>query len=399
MNTRTRASTLIALALTATLVAACGAATPSPAATAVASPRTPPVSSPTPTSRPSSTPVADVSGPFARKLLDPAFAGAGEITGTMKIGTLDGAIGGSMAITGADSTMNLRVDFPGVYSASTATVSTGGRTFKSADGGPWFEDLSDAAGANPMRAALTGAALRVEDRGIVTRLGRRLHHLVPAGTVLTAADLGLGDSIAKGQATIEFFARDDGGLAILAVGVTGEMDTPGGPVDASMTMDFALDGPAPDTIEAPDSVWTTFTSKRQRYSIGVPSGWTSVRGKGKGAIDVFGVSTIEFSAVALERQPKEAANLDSYVKAFIAAERQTTGHRPETNQETTILGKPARQLTYHETIDGKAAFLVVSLLIRGRDAYQILTVGPKGSEDAIEELHATQVGTFTLTGR
>jgi hypothetical protein len=397
VRTRTRASTLIAAALAATFVAACGA-TPTPTAPA-ATPAPIAVPSPVRTSTPSSTPAADVSGAFATKMLDRGFSGAGEITGTMKVGALAGTISGSMAVRGADATVDMRVEFPGVSSSSTAIVSTGGRTFKSADGGPWFEDLSDRAGTNPMQAAFAGAALRVEDRGIVTKLGRRLHHLVPSGTALTAADLGLGDNIANARATIEFFARDDGGLAIVSVEVAGEMDSGGGPVPASMTMDFALDGSAPDTIEPPDGVWTTFTSKRHRYSIGVPAGWTAFPGKGKSTIDAFGLSTIEFSAVGLERQPRGADGLDGYVKAFIAAERRDLGDRPETNEGTRILGKPARELTYHRRIDGKAVFIVVSLLVRGRDAYEVLTVGPKGSEDEIRKTHYLQLGTFKLTGR
>jgi len=402
MNTRTRASTVIVLALTATLVAACAATSPSPSLTTAPSPSPVPTPAPTATAppRPSATPVPDVSAAFVKHLLDPGFTGAGPITGTMAIGPMEGTVSGSMAINGADSSMTMQMEFPGLYSASSSTISTGGRTFRSTDGGPWFEDeASGDTAPNPMQAAFAKAALHVEDRGIVTKLGRRLHHLAPSSLELTAADLGLGDTLGAGTATIEFFARDDGGLAVLSIGATGQVDTGAGSVDAAMAMDFVFDGRAPASIAVPDAVWTRFTSKRLHYTIGVPPAWSVGPGKGKAA-DVFVTSAGEFTAILVERQPKGAADhLDAYVRAFVAAERKSTGQRPDTNATMTLLGKPAHRLAYHETVNGDDVYFVVTLLIRGRDAYEILTLGPAGSEDEIEELHATQLGTFTLTGR
>jgi hypothetical protein len=397
---------VLALA-TALLLSACsaapvppGAAQPSAGPTAAlptpapASPLAPTAAPTAPPAAAQPTPAPDVAALFARWMASDQLDLAGEITGSMTLGNLIGDITGAMATRGADSAMQMTITIPDVLQTSNYQITVDGHRYESKDGGPFFEvPLQEE--DDQFSATLAAAALAAEDRGIETRDGQQLHHLVPStGSGVTAADLGMTDpSMANASGTLDFYARDDGSLAVLAVTLSWTMASGGQSIPASMELDFTFRPDDIAVIGRPDSVWTTFTSKEHGYSIGYPDDMRLIASTKAADPDVFAYSPTELATVMRERQPKAAAgNLGAYTRAFIAA----TPCKLEVNEKAFLAGRQARVLACHEKINGEKLYLVWTLLIEGRNAYQVGSVGPAGSEDDVRAFNEAQVSTFTL---
>jgi hypothetical protein len=396
MDVRARAGSLLVIIASTVLVTACGA---QPAATGAAGPATTPapVVTASPTATPSPTPVADVSQLFTAQIANPQFEGAGPISGTMTIGNLEGQIAGAMQVKGGDSTSEIAIEIPNVLNSSSASIKVDGSEYTSTDGGPWFQ--SEDPGADKGLAGAIGvAALTARDTGIVTWQGQELHHIVPgnAGTI-TAADLGITDpSMASAAPTLDFYARDDGSLAGMSVALEWTVDSGGTQVPATMSLDFAFEENPTVSITAPDDVWAKYVSKQHAYAIGYPAGWQLIKAETAEDADVFGYSSTEFAIGLREAQPKAAKdNLDAYVRAFLKA----TPNKPEVNEATEVGGEAAWRVAYHDTVSGEELYFVFTLLIEGRNGYQVAAVGPKGYESDIVAFHELQLTTLEVPGR
>jgi hypothetical protein len=392
---------------TAILLSACsaapgapGAAQPSagptaaPPSAAPASPAASAAAVAAPATAAPGTPAPDVAALFARQMASSQLALTGELSGSMALGNLTGDITGAMATQGADSAMTMTITIPDVLETSSYQITVGGHRYESKDGGPFFE-VAPASDDGKFSATLAAAALAAEDRGIETRNGQQLHHLVPStGSSVTAADLGMTDpAMADASGAIDFYARDDGSLAVLAVALSWTMASGGQTIPASMALDFSFRPGDIAVIGRPDTVWSMFTSKQHGYSIGYPEDMQLIASRKAANPDVFGYSPTQLATVMRERQPKAAAgNLGAYTRAFIAA----TPCKLEVNEKAFLAGRQARVLACHEKINGEKLYFVWTLLIEGRSAYQIGSVGPAGSEDDVRAFNEAQVSTFTL---
>jgi hypothetical protein len=395
MSMHSRAGSLLSLVTAGLLVAACGG---SPAASADPGPTASPVAvTPAPTASPSPTPVADVSKLFTAQLVNPQFEGAGPISGSMTIGNLAGSIAGTMQMKGKDTTFEMTIEIPNVLSSTSASVEVDGTEYTSKDGGPWFKAEAPATDSG-LSTAVSVAALTATDAGIVTMQGQQLHHMVPgnAGTI-TAADLGMTDpSMADAKGTLDFYARDDGSLAVMSVGLEWTVDSGGTPVPVAMTLDFAFDENPTVSIAPPDEIWTRYTSKQHAYTIGYPADWQLIKSESADEMDLFAYSSTQFAGGMRERQPKAASDrLDAYVRAFLKA----TPTKPEVNQATSVAGEDAWRIAYHDTVNGEELYFVFTLLIDGRNGYQVVFVGPKGYESDIVAFHEVQLTTLAIPGR
>lgn len=398
MNVRAKAGSLLSILVAALLVAGCGG---SPAASAAPAPAATPgqtvAVTPAPTASPSPTPVADVAELFTARIIDPQFEGAGQISGTMTIGNLEGSISGTMQMDGKDSTSEMTIDIPNVLNSTTATIKHDGNEYTSTDGGPWFQAENPAADSG-LAATIGVAAMTARDSGIVTIQGQQLHHMVPgnAGTI-TAADLGMTDpSMADAKGTLDFYARDDGSLAVMSVGLEWTVDSGGTPIPSAMTLDFAFDENPTVSIAPPDEIWAKYTSKQHAYTIGYPADWQLIEAKSDDEADVFGYDSTQFAIGLRERQPKAASDrLDAYVRAFLKA----TPNKPEVNEATSAAGEDAWRIAYHDTVNGEELYFVFTLLIEGRNGYQVAFVGPKGYESDIVAFHEAQLTTLGIPGR
>lgn len=404
-----RLPTLLSCLLTVVALTACTAAPaspqvaptgslgqPSPVRPMAADPPAP-TPSPTPWPTPNPTSAPDVASLFIDSLLDPDFGGSGPISGEFRAGAMRIPVKGTMAVQGGDSVTTISMVMPTGETIKTSSITADGISYTAEGEGPWFEVPSKSRANDPTFAdAMAAAALSVKDVGVVEKLGMSLHRLSTNRT-FTGQDLGMSDpSMRDAPVTVEFYARDDGRLVVLSTAMTWTMQTGNAALDASMTLDFVFDGdPAP--IVPPDDVWVQFTSKRFHYTIGYPSDWTAVMSKSDDRPDVMAASSDTFATVVLERQPKAAADdLDAYAAAFIDAQKRLGAGPPDTDTTVTVLGAPCRRLTYRETHDGVEYFEVFSLVIRGRDAYQIGAISPVDQEADLLAFHELQVGTFAL---
>jgi hypothetical protein len=198
--------------------------------------------------------------------------------------------------------------------------------------------------------------------------------------------------------TLEFYAQEDGTLAVLTMSLAWTQASAGAEIPAKMQLDFSFDSASAPTIAAPDDVWKRYTSDRFHYSIGYPDAWTVFADTGDA--DAIGSSTTEFSFVVLEVQPKPlSGNLQSYVDAWVKATKASNKHvRFVIDDAITFGGQPAHRFAYHDRVQGNDIYSVFTLLVRGRDGYQIGLVGPKGQEDAVVSLHEEQLATFKYLG-
>jgi hypothetical protein len=370
-----------------------GSPAPSPAAVATGSPASatpaPATAIPAP-----ATPAPDVAALFASQMASSSLELAGEVTGTMSVGNLAGDISGAMATQGEDSAMQMAISIPDVLETSSYQITVDGHRYESKDGGPFFE-VPVPAEPDRFAATLSAAALAARDQGIVTRDGQELHHLFAAnGPALTAADLGMTDpSMADASGTIDFYVRDDGSLAVLAVALSWTIATGGQSIPASMALDFSFRPDDVAVIGRPESVWSRFTSKQHAYTIGYPEDMRLIESTNAADADVFVYSPTQLATVIRERQPKAASgNLGAYTKAFIAA----TPCRLEVNEKASLAGRDVHLLACHRKVNGERLYFVWTLLIDGRNAYQVASVGPAGAEDDIRAFNEAQAGTLTL---
>jgi hypothetical protein len=168
------------------------------------------------------------------------------------------------------------------------------------------------------------------------------------------------------------------------------------PIPAAMTMDFAFDENPTVSIAPPADIWARFASEQHEYSIGYPSDWQLIKAGTAEEPDTFAYSSTQFAMGLRERQPKAASgNLEAYVRAFLGA----TPIKPEVNEATSVAGKDAWRVAYHDTVNGEELYFVFTLLIEARNGYVVAFVGPKGAEADIVAFHQTQLTTLVIPGR
>jgi hypothetical protein len=242
---------LTVVALVVALAAiACGGSTPS------AAPSASPTVAPTPTATP-----FDVSAAFLEIISDPDFSAKMDVDGTMEMGvtaTLSGTITGA----GSDSRSILTIDVAG-NRIETESIAVDGKAYSRTAPGPWLEVDVPSGGSD--KTSLT-AWLRtldsIEDLGVVTKNGQKLHHLSAGDEPVPPGALGLDSrTFTDPEVTIDFYAEDDGTPAVFSVDGTWTQLINGVDFDVSFVMDMTLSNVgSPITISAPNDVWTTYTS-------------------------------------------------------------------------------------------------------------------------------------------
>jgi len=233
----------------------------------------------TPTASPSPEPTTDIASVFVVRLSSPGFEARSDVSGTITLGAVEGAIEGEYLFSRADYSSSLLLEIAGV-SQQQNDVSVDGERFTSSDDGPWV--LQDAqpdadAQAETLTEVLSGIQ-SLEDAGEIEKFGRTLHQLLAADPVeLDASSLGLTDpSISDVAGTMEFYAEADGTPAGFSIQVTWTQEVQSGTsVEAEMVMDFEFtDLEGPIDIARPDPVWLRYTSERWGYTVAYPEVWT-----------------------------------------------------------------------------------------------------------------------------
>ena len=207
----------------------------------------------------------------------------------MTVGTATYAFTGTSQIDGQDNHQTITIAIPGA-TERTETLTLDGVKYENR-GGLWFEKSATEQGSGPGSdfSSILKSILDVTDVGVVTKDGRSLHHLKPKNdTPIPISAIGMADPGGDGTVTFDFYARDDGTPVVMAMNakwtaVDGSARTP-----VRMTLDYTFSnvGGLVD-IARPAQVWTTFTSKRFKYSIALPSDWEAEQSKGKKKPDIL----------------------------------------------------------------------------------------------------------------
>lgn len=375
---RPRRSGLATALATLLVVAACGTTTPTPpasvppsAAAASVAPSVVPTAvpsvAPTAVLTPTPTPTPlDVVTPFLAAISTPGFAAHATVSGTLVVGTTSSPIAGTYDIAGLDYHRALKIG-AGTKVATKHFTVVESAAYTATGDGPWFEAAFPAAGTDLV--SVLRSVQVVVDRGIETKNGRRLHHLVATGVVLPPAALGLTDpSITAVSGTLEFWVSDDGTPQV--IGATGAWTQKSGKdpaAPATLAAEFAVASAGTVAVAAPEMVWKRVKSTKYHYSMAYPTDWEYHKGSGK-KWDRF--YSPEVSYVGVDSGSSQGYSLNVIVSALIRYGPTSSGvkkFKVESNKAAKLAGVRARRLEYRATYKGDTYYIIeVGAVYKGR---------------------------------
>ncbi|TAJ99923.1 MAG: hypothetical protein EPO36_10470 [Chloroflexota bacterium] len=369
----------LALVMVLALAACGGSSTPAPTPT------------PTPTAQPSPTPL-DVSATFLEIVGDPQFSAEMEIDGTMEIGvtaTLSGTIRGS----GADSHTIFNVEVVGTTQAS-ESITVDGTSWTRTDAGPWLEVPTAPAAEESSMTAWLATLEGVEDLGVETKAGRKLHHLSIGDDPLPPAVLGLDPStFTDADVTIDFFAEDDGTPAIFTVEGTWLQLIAGESYQVEFVIDLTLSAIGSTiSIEPPDDVWEPYASSLG-YSMAHPAEFEVEFREGYDVITFRGQEW-----VYVEVFPDAAGlNPEGFRDEILGLVAESWGPPAETPVATTLGGEPGYFATFRFTYDdGSAGVAFDTMAMHQNVGWDVTLFSLPDEEDADFALYQQFLGAFAF---
>jgi hypothetical protein len=380
----------VAGALTLSLAACGGAATPTPALTPVPTAAATPTAAPTPAPTPAA---ADVAKEFLTRLVA-ARTGIMAISGTITVDTVEVPISGTITISGLDSQSSMTLETPGA-SQTQESIRVGTQQWNRSAGGPWVLNPKPNDRAKSLSAFLQ-TLTSLEDRGTAPKGGRQLHRLVPPASVTISAEaLGFNNpGVQDAKVSMEFWAEDDGTPAAWSFDVAWNQASGTATVPARLVMDFDLAGLGkPATVAAPEDAWERFVSQRFAYSMAHPAGWTVDEAEGQDSYLVEGTPYVTVSPSSLP-----GYTLERYAQELLALYEEQLGATPETTEEIALGGQPARFFTYHFKNDqGVEVYLADAITVRGDAAWEVFLTEQAGSEADDPPVFAAMLSTFAFT--
>ena len=330
------------------LLAACGGSgTPTSSGLPPAS-RT---ASATSTPRPTPPPV-DVAAVFVDTITDPDLVARSEVEGSLRIGELEGTIGGIYDFGGGDSHAEQELTIGG-STQLTGQIEIGDDSYE-LSGGRWFVD-TDEDDSGGFTAWLT-ALENLRDAGEETFAGRQLHRLTATDLSVPADAFGLREpSIQDLTATAELWAEADGAPAAVAITATWDQSSPSGetqPVEMSMVFTFTQVGGEID-IEPPDEVWARYRSETIGIELVHPLSWEV---SDQGGVPTF-VGPTQTLAIVWGASTEEAT-LEQWVDQVVMA----LGGPPDSTEPVTVGGKPGMLLTYQPSPERDLLYQAVATM-------------------------------------
>ena len=380
---RTIATTVLVIGLAA-VMAACGSMNGSPSASA--GPASPVgTASPSVSVDPGSTgsagtaaggaiggaspaPSVDVPALFIKALRDPFRADA-SVEGEMTVGSATYAFTGSSQIDGSDNHQIITIAMPGA-TERTETLTLDGVKYENRDG-LWFEKSDSGQGSGPGSdfSSVLKSILDVADDGVVTRDGRSLHHLKPRQDApIPISAIGMADPGGDGTVTFDFYASDDGTPVVMAMNATWTAVDGSSRTPVRMTLDYTFSNVGgPVDIARPAQVWTTFTSKRFKYSIALPSDWEAEQSAGRKKPDTL--LSADVAGMYVYRFPTGGASLNSGTSAYVNEIKRSTKGKVTSNKAATVDGSRARRLEWTNVYEGTRTWNIDAVVVRGKYVY------------------------------
>jgi hypothetical protein len=365
-----------AAALLALVAAACGgSATAAPTAS--------------PTLAPTATPF-DVAAAFVAIVGDPDFSARMEVDGTMEMGvsaTLTGTITGS----GDDSRTLLKVGLSG-QTLETETITSGGKSYSRSGAGPWLEEPAKPAAEDTSLTTWLRTLDEFEDLGVVTKNGKKLHHLSAGDAPVPPAAIGLDASTFKDPVvTIDFYATDDGTPAVFSIEGTWVQLINGSDFTVEFLMDLTLSNVGSAiTIDPPSDVWTTYTSPLG-YSMAHPDSFSV---ENRDGYDAFVLNGEDWIYV----QPwPDAAGLspEGFRDALLEFVKDSWGDPVVAPVATSLGGEPGFIATFHYTYDdGTEGIAIDVLAMHKNQGHEVTFFTVPGQENADAALFDKFLATF-----
>ena len=325
-------------------------------------------------------PSVDVAALFIKAMRD-SFRATASVEGEMTIGSTTYPFAGESTIDGPDNHQTITVAIPGA-SERTETMTLDRIRYVNR-GGLWFEDPK-AKGSGPGSdfSSVLKSVLDVTDAGIVTKGGQSLHHLKPRQDApIPISAIGMADPGGDGTATFDFYARSDGTLAVLAINaswtdVDGSARTP-----VRMRLDYTFSNVGePVVIDRPAQVWTTFTSKRFKYTIALPSDWEAEQSKGRKEPDIL--LSADVAGVYVYRFPTYGASLNSGTASYVDdLKRSTTKAKVTSNKAATVDGSRARRLEWTNVYKGTRSWNIDAVVVRGKYVLLLRVQQPREDDE------------------
>ena len=379
MSAAPRSLVPVLVATLALVAGGCGAAaTPTPAPT------------PVPTTAPTPTPI-DVGAVFVEQVAA-AESAVMPFTGTAAIGEVEAALSGTLGLSGEDTTSTFTMDIGGAKQTQEG-VRIGTQRWAREGGGPWVLDPEPADPAKTMSAYLTGLT-SVEDKGVETKAGRELHHLVPPASSQPSPEVfGLPSSVKDATITVDFWAEADGTPAIWTIAASWTQGDASSPMTLTMDVDLAGLGTAL-TISPPADAWTGFASKRFGYSMAYAPGWSVEEQEGVDTYLLEGTPYIYVSPQDLAAGYTLDRFHDDLVAYYEANDLKAT---PVADEDYAIDGNPARVLTYRFTnTSGTAVFLVDAITVHDGTGWEIYLAQEQSGEEEARAFFDSMVSTFSF---
>jgi hypothetical protein len=396
----------LTIAIVAFVVAACGSTNPEPAPSAAAT-SAPPSAAASPSESASASPspsasasasassAGDLGAIVIAQLTGFDFFGKSVINGEYDAAASRHQISGTFDVAGLNSHQLLEIHAPGVVPQETITVS--GTTYTRSGAGPWYAKPPslEQSGLNGFLRTLKS----LQEVGVETKSGRPLHHLtLPVGTTMPPSVMGLTDPAITGAGgSIDVWAEDDGTLVVLAAQATWQQKNAAGAlVDYAMKFEFTFSGVGTAfTIEAPEQVWTAYTSKIHHVTISYPTDWDLFKSTKTKTFDEFDGPTYAFAAIG--RYASKGVALNALVRYLVANKPSYVSKYHVDKVSTTKLdGVSARQLLVHATNKGVKQYWVVVIALKGAYFYELDVIDKAGHEADTKALAALFVSTVSL---
>jgi hypothetical protein len=275
-----------------------------------------------------------------------------------------------------------------------------GLTYKQDGYGPWLQSLAGST-AGPAPADLGSVLTQigaVQDVGIETVAGRRLHHLRPPGGVsIPPSAMGITDpKVVDPQATLELYAEDDGTLPAMTmtmtwIQATGATTT----VAARMVMDFAFSNVGGVvTVTAPADVWQVFKSKRLPYTMAYPGDWaTPPESDG----DFFRTADDSAEVWIYASTVSKTMTQREWALDLATAVSRNLGLRSDGGFGVDVGGVTTSAAEYHGKIDQQATFFMVVPVLHGGKGYEIQWYSTPGYETIDIAKFKTFLASFGFT--
>jgi len=316
------------------------------------------------------------------------------IEGSVTVGSTTVPVAGTLQVAGADSHQVMTM-LPRGEPQTSETVKVDGTTY-TRRGDAWFATPAGNAGGG-VDDAFVKAMTGLTDLGPVSRDGQPYRRLAPApGTSLLLSSFGAATpGSSDGPMTIEFYAKEDGTPAALAIDGTWTQKV--GKVDqkATMHLDFDLDLGQSVTISEPSPIWATGKSKRLGYAVAYPSEWDVELARKASEGDYY--YGLNGEGVTVTRTAKCHCTLNATALEVIRYERQhIKGFRVIRNSTARVAGLRARVVESRGTYEGGRSWDLTYLVVRGKYLYVFDYSAPHPLKAADRAMAEQLVGSVTF---